>query len=107
MSLLKYYFEKSNWPLLNKQQSNQIVVTPAVRGGRSNESEIMTNEIENTDVLIYDVAGRVVKTLQWDGKFSDSDIESLKNANYNLPTGVYIVLVRDKTNRKTYKLFIQ
>lgn len=48
-----------------------------VSGGRSNHSEIMTNEIENTEVLIYDVDGRVVKTLQWVGKFSDSDLESL------------------------------
>jgi hypothetical protein len=88
------------------QTCNQIVVNPTVSGGRSNDSEILTNETERSAIQIYDVNGRLVKTLQWIGQFEQSDLASLNNAQSNLPVGIYFVLVSNKTDRDTYKLFI-
>jgi hypothetical protein len=88
------------------EMCNQIVVNPTVSGGRSDDSETVINEIENSGIQIYDANGRLVKTLQWVSQFGNSDLASLKNANFNLPTGIYFVLVSNKTDRDTYKLFI-
>lgn len=85
---------------------NEIVVNPTVSGGRSNDSETVINEIENSDIQIFDVNGRLVKTLQWVGQFANSDLASLKNAHGNLPAGIYFLLVSNKTNKDNYKLFI-
>jgi hypothetical protein len=88
------------------QTCNQIVVNPTVSGGRSNDSEILTNETEHSAIQIYDVNGRLVKTLQWFGQFEQSDLASLNSAQSNLPMGIYFVLISNKTDRETYKLFI-
>ena len=88
------------------EMCNQIVVEHTVSGGRSNDSQILTNEIESSAIQIYDVNGRLTKTLQWVGQFEQSDLASLKNAQSNLPAGIYFVLVNNKTDRETYKLFI-
>jgi hypothetical protein len=88
------------------QTCNQIVVNPTVSGGRSNDSEILTNETEHSAIQIYDVNGRLVKTQQWFGQFEQSDLASLNSAQSNLPMGIYFVLTSNKTDRETYKLFI-
>jgi hypothetical protein len=88
------------------QTCNQIVVNPTVSGGRSNDSDILTNETEYSAIQIYDVNGRLVKTLQWIGQFEQSDLASLYSAQSNLPMGIYFVLISNKTDRTTYKLFI-
>jgi len=88
------------------EMCNQIVVEHTVSGGRSNDSQILTNEIESSAIQIYDVNGRLAKTLQWVGQFEQSDLASLRNAPSNLPAGIYFVLVSNKTDRETYKLFI-
>jgi len=78
-----------------------------VSGGRSTDSEIIANNVENSGIQIYAVNGRLVKTLQWIGEFTNSDLPSLKNAHSDLPTGIYFVLASNKTGRDNYKLFIQ
>jgi hypothetical protein len=87
------------------EQCNQIVVNPTVSGGRSNESEIK-NDVKISNVQIYDVNGRLVKSFQWSGGFSNSDLIRLKDRHSNLQAGIYFVLVDNGNGRENHKLFI-
>ncbi len=85
---------------------NQIVVNPTVSGGRSDGSETLADGEKRSSIQIFDLSGRLVEVLPWSGAFAISDLPTLANARSNLPTGIYFVLVSNKTNRDTYKLFI-
>jgi hypothetical protein len=87
------------------EQCNQIVINPTVSGGRSNESEIK-KDVKTSNVQIYDVNGRLVKSFQWSGVFTNSDLIRLKDRHSNLQAGIYFVLVDNVNGRENHKLFI-
>jgi hypothetical protein len=84
---------------------NQIVVNPTVSGGRSNGEET-TLDSEETDLVIFDINGRLLSSLVWSGKFTNQDLVALRSTYSNLPTGMYLIVAKNTTGTTSYKLLI-
>ena len=74
---------------------NQIVVNPTVSGGRSNETEPIIETI-STNVQIFDLQGRFLRSVTWPSNFIGQDLVALRNINSDLPIGLYFVVTQNK-----------
>ena len=97
-----WQFDPTGLTSVNNQNNNQLSATVFPNPMLTETTISISENIENGQLLIYDVSGKLVKQIAFSGT-------ELKLEKENLSSGVYSFTVSDQQNKKisTGKLLVQ